>query len=290
MGIFDFLFGSSQGSQGSSTTTTSLPPWLQEHLQGIASRGRDLSLEPYPQYGGPRVAGLTPDQEASFARTRQAAGAYEGDINAARAGIAGIPREFTADYARQYMNPYTQTALQDSLGEINRQADIQERGIQDELIRTGNFGGSRAGIRLGEHDRNTATLRNQFINQANVQNFQQAQAQFNADRNAQAALAQQRAGIGGLAQQYGLTGAQGLAASGQAQQAQQQTSLDTAYQDFLRQQQYPYQQLGYYSNILQGVPSPVSQFTQTQQPQASPLAQIAGLGVAGLGAYNLFGR
>ena len=63
--------------------------------------------------------------------------------------------------------------------------------------------------------------------------------------------------------------------------------MDLQYGDFLRQRDYPMEQLGYYSSILRGMPM---QMGSTQTAYAAPpstLQQIGGLGLTGLGIYNL---
>lgn len=86
------------------------------------------------------------------------------------------------------------------------------------------------------------------------------------------------------AQQMGITDA--LQKYGALQQQQQQQALDFAYQQYLAQQQYPYQQLSYMSDILRGVPSTQSAVYQyQQQPAVAP--QLLG---AGLSAYGAFAR
>lgn len=75
---------------------------------------------------------------------------------------------------------------------------------------------------------------------------------------------------------------------GAQQQAQEQQSLTQAYQDFLSQRGYPQQQIAFMSDILRGVP--LGQQTQVQyQAPPSMASQVAGLGMAGYGAYKMFG-
>jgi hypothetical protein len=64
----------------------------------------------------------------------------------------------------------------------------------------------------------------------------------------------------------------------------QQTKYDTAYQDFLRQRDYPQEQLGFYSNILRGLPVQLASTQSTYQAPPNLGSQIAGagLGLAGL--------
>ena len=98
--------------------------------------------------------------------------------------------------------------------------------------------------------------------------------------------------LGSLGQQnyqqlMGITQAQQQA--GAQMQALQQQQLSQQYQDFLNQQRYPYQQLGFMSDILRGMPS--AQATQTMyQAPANPLQQIVGPGLLGLGMYREFAK
>jgi hypothetical protein len=79
-----------------------------------------------------------------------------------------------------------------------------------------------------------------------------------------------------------------LARAGAVQQAQGQQALDLAYQDFIQQKQYPYQQLAFQSDMLRGLP--LSQAAQ-QQYTAPPsmMSQLGGLGTTALGIYGMSG-
>jgi hypothetical protein len=72
---------------------------------------------------------------------------------------------------------------------------------------------------------------------------------------------------------------------GGVQQQQQQNVLNQQYQDFLNQKQYPYQQVGFMSDMLRGLP--LSQSTTSMYSNPSMLSQVAGLGTAAAGAYGL---
>ena len=75
---------------------------------------------------------------------------------------------------------------------------------------------------------------------------------------------------------------------GAVQQAQAQQALDMAYQDFLKQRNYPYQQLAFMSDMLRGLPlSQSAQQVYTAPPNLA--SQLGGLGMAGLGIYGMSG-
>jgi hypothetical protein len=80
------------------------------------------------------------------------------------------------------------------------------------------------------------------------------------------------------AQQMGINQAQQQA--GAQIQAQEQQGLSNRYQDFLNQQNYPYKQLGFMSDILRGTPTSGGATSMYQAPPSN--AAIAG-NVAGLG-------
>ena len=131
---------------------------------------------------------------------------------------------------------------------------------------------------------------------------QQALAGFQAQEAAR--QAQERFGQSAydLSQRYGQSAAQQLAGLGQARQADvqqriaaltgigsqqralRQAGLDLGYEDFLRQQQYPQQQLGFYSNILRGVPVQPQRTVSTYTQQPGLFQQTLGLGLSGLGS------
>ena len=76
----------------------------------------------------------------------------------------------------------------------------------------------------------------------------------------------------------------------------QQALLDAQFRDAVAQQTDPYKALQIQSDFFAGIPSSQSIVTAEQAPpvqsipQPSPVSQVAGLGLAGLGAYrSIFG-
>jgi len=228
-----------------------------------------------------------------------------------------------ADY---YSSPYQQNVTNIALREAQQKGALDKNALMSGAIGRGTFGGARNALLQAEQNRGLNQQLGDIQMQGSQQGYLNAQQQFQADqaRQMQAALANQQAGLSanqqnvqgqqyaaGLGQQLygtGLSGIQGAAtglgalgaqqqasdlARLQAQQASaaqgqalQQTQLDTAYQDFLRQRDYPQEQLGFYSNILRGLPVQLASTTQSYQAPQSIGAQIGGLGLAGLGLAN----
>ena len=128
-----------------------------------------------------------------------------------------------------------------------------------------------------------------------------AQAQEEAARQAQERLGQSAfqlqgqigqqvaAGLGSLGEATQRDVQQRLAALtgiGAQQRALQQASLDIGYEDFLRQQDLPQQRLGFFSNILRGVPVQPQRTVSQFQQQPGLFQQALGLGLGGLGLYR----
>ena len=85
-------------------------------------------------------------------------------------------------------------------------------------------------------------------------------------------------GLGQLTQQFGFVDPTTQAfVPGQAQ-------IEAARATTLAEQKEPFERVAFASDILRGVPS--SQITYSQSPSPSLLQQVAGLGIAGLGAYG----
>lgn len=251
------------------------------------------------------------------ADTRNQYGAAQGLQGMAAQGTMGATQPIGQQQIAQYMNPFMNLALQNQLGEMNRQAQIQGQGLQAQAVKSGAFGGSREGIQRAELGRNLAQSQNQAIANAMQQGYGQALSTAQQQQQAQLAgynqlgnigqgigsLAAQQFGIGSqLAQGLGSLGMQqaGLgsqsAALGQAaqgmgqqdvnflynlgaqQQKQSQAELDATRQNQLQQNMQPYQQLGFLSDIYKGAPSTQMGVTTSSQATPSPFQQIAGLG------------
>ena len=105
-----------------------------------------------------------------------------------------------------------------------------------------------------------------------------------------------RADLSGAQQQAQLQDINTLLSLGGLTQGQQQTMLEARFQDAVAQQMDPYRAIQLQSDIFAGIPSSQSALSLTPAPVAPPpqspdrLGQLAGLGIAGLGAYkSIFG-
>jgi len=217
---------------------------------------------------------------------------------------------------QKYMNPYIEQALNPQLQLLNQQQALAGQGIAAKATGQGAFGGNRAALSQGLNAQNYALAQQQAIGTGYSDAFKAAQQaqQFGADlglRGLQTGIQGAQTGLQGVsAAQAGYSGAnqaantlgqlgqsqygqqmginQAQMQAGAMQQALQQQGLDVNYQDFLKERNYPYQQLAFQSDMLRGLP--LSQSAQTiYSAPPSMASQIGGLGTAGLGIYGMSG-
>ena len=211
---------------------------------------------------GLRAAGLhyDPSTFSSFTNQYRAPGAYQAgtfstqNVNAPQLQQFQMgPYErvegqeaFSADAAKQYMNPYMQNVVDIQKREAQRQADIAAGQRAGQAAQAGAFGGSRMGLQSAMADRETQRLMQDIQATGSSSAYQQAQGQFNLEQQArrQAALANQAAGLTtGQANLQALLGVQQLG-SGQSMQAQlaNQQALMQAQQAAEQSRQFGYGQ------------------------------------------------
>ena len=246
------IYGGGGSKTPSKTTqTVDLPEWAKPYAKDALERGRALSNTPYQAYTGDRIAGFSPLQ-------LQAQKAAEG----LDAGPEGFQKQIGS-----YMSPYMQNVVDIQKREAGRQSGIMGQQIAAKAASAGAFGGSRFGIEQAERDRNLAEQMGDIQARGSQSAYESAANQF-------------RQGIG---QQQNIIGMQNQL--GGQQQALRQQGLTQAYQDFMAEKQAPYTQLGYYSDMIRGLPLGQQSSKSVYEAPGSALGQVAGLG---MGMYNMY--
>lgn len=313
------MSGGSTPSTQTSTQVVDLPEWAKPYAKeslGKAAALTDTEQNPYQTYGGDRLAGFNPLQQQAFTGAQNMMPSSELGQAAGAAGMATMGAlgtqyrpaqtgQFTGRTASQYMSPFVEQALAPQLREAQRTSEMQRVADMGAATKSGAFGGGRQAIVEAERQRNLGTQLGDIRARGLQDAYTQAQQQFNTEQQLREQSRQYGAGLGLQGLQTALTGAGQLANIGQQgfaqamdinklqqqygtqQQAQQQAQYDIAYQDFLNQQRYPYQQLEFMSNILRG--TPMGTVSSMYSPAPSAVSQLAGLGTAAYGASQLSG-
>lgn len=178
----------SSGKKKTTNTTVSTndpPAWSVPYFQQALGRASQLSQQPYVGYGGPTVAGFTPDQENAFTMNRALA-----DQNAQWQANAGdyVNRVIGGEFANPYIGQKNQYAGENPY--LNNMIDAANRDIttrySDSTLPTqlaqfnsgGAYGGSAMQQALSQGQQNLAQ-------QLSDTNFQYRNADY--DRQAQLA-------------------------------------------------------------------------------------------------------
>ncbi len=255
------IYGATKGGGSNKTSSTTVDPRQMAMYEDLYGRAKGIAQQPFVPYTGSRVAGFNPDQLRQFEATR---GMFESgqqyDPLAGLQGLANAPtptispvtgfqsptiQNLQGPQAAQiggvqtpqfqgllsqdigaYQSPYQQQVIDQSMADIQRQADISRGQSQSRAIGAGAFGGSRSALLEGESQRpfieqmarTSAGLRESGFQQAQQAALsdlarQQQLGVFGAGQEQQRALEQAR-----LGQQAALTGFE----------AQQQSAIEQA--------------------------------------------------------------
>jgi len=264
---------------------------MADYAQSLLTGAAGAGAEPYQQYSGPRIAGLTEDQQNAYGMTRDVVNNTPSPMAAASPYLANAGKNFTGSTVNDYMSPYISNVT-------DRAAQLAGRAYKEQILPQleGKFGALGGDTRSSAYRSAAERGSRDVMEGLNAQNlaalaqgYTSSGQQFTNDASRSAQLAPIAGQLATNTQQMGLQGAGALQAIGQEQQGQTQKSLDLAKQDFDAQRDYPWQQLGRMSNIGNGLLTPEGSKTNTMsggQLGYSPtgLDQIGGIstGITGL--------
>ena len=297
-------FGGAQAAQYMSPfIQQALEPQMREAITS-ARRGQvaqDLGSSRQGTYGGSRQLLASMERERNL-------GTQLGDIQSRglQSAYESAQQQFERDRAARMTT--AQQNQQAALGVQGLGADIGSRMSlanlsNEQQARVNNQAQQFQAQGMNAENALRAALANQQTGLSALQSNQQADLdrQRMAEQSRQFGSSQ---GLAGLAQagQMGQTLANIGSAQSQAdqarfglqtstaaqQQALNQQRLDQQYQDFLRQRDYPMEQMQQYSSLLRGVPVTPNTTATTYAPNASVGSQLLGGGLAAAGIYNTF--
>ena len=283
-------------SKGKQTQSVSLPAYQEAQAKELFQAGKSLAATPFVPYTGPRVAGFNPDQLQQFQATR---GLFETGMQYdPLTGLQGLAQQEAPKIGQvgsllgadigAYQSPYQQQVIDQSMADIQRQADMARTRAQSSAIGASAFGGSRATLLEGESQRPYIEQMARTSAGLRESGFQQAQRAAESDiaRQQQMAMFAPELELRARQQQAGLLGGVGmeqqqrlgqLGQIGQQQQQLQQMGLQAPYEEFQRALAYGPQQLGL---LAAG---------QTGQTPTTTMSQKTGLGDVLSGAAGLLG-
>lgn len=235
-------------------TENTLSSWYAPYATSLLDRSKALSEMAFTPYAGTLTAGPSNLQNQYF----QGVGSLTmpTQYGAATQGLTDVMgSQFDASTVQKYMNPYLQASLNPQLEEARRQAQITQMQNASKLAQAGAFGGSRQAIMDAETQRNLATNLANITGTGYNTAYDKAVAQYNADLARKAGASTALADVGGKESQAGLANLAAMQAAGTTQRDIEQQGLTADYGQYLREFNYPQEQLTNYTNALKAMPA-----------------------------------
>jgi hypothetical protein len=251
---------------------------------------QDLGAARQGTYGGSRQLLATLGRERML-------GQQLGDIQARglQAGFEQAAQQFERDRAAQMEAQRQNLASQISTQQLRTTTDLQVAMANlsnDQQARVQNMAAENQMRGMNAENALRAALANQQADME-MQRATEQSRQFGAQTGLAALgqagqMGQTLGNLGQLQQNLDVQrlGLQAQTAGEYRTLAQQQA--EQQYADFLRQRDYPMEQLGYFSNILRGLPVGLSSTATTYGQSPSALSQVTGAGLGALGLYNMY--
>jgi len=281
------------------TPTYTVPEDYKSGLKDVLAEAKNIYETQkglgYQTYGGPRIAGFSPDELAAMQGIAGLVGTGQQYFAPAAALTLGQTQRFDPTTAAQYMSPYQQAVVDVEKREAVRQAQVPMQQIRQQAAGAGGYGGSRQAILEAENIRNLQNRLGDIQTRGSQAAYETGLRSFEAQKERERAAASGLSALGQAVPRQALTELTALSGIGEAQRGMTQAGLDIAYQEAEAQKQFPYQALGQYQSTLYGYPyQSYGQFQPTAQPSSSQnLAGILGaVGKIGssFGFFNSGGR
>lgn len=288
------------GGGGPTQTTVSnsnLPEYAQPYYDRLMANAEGVSQMPYVTYPGQQTANYSGSSlgaaDGIYSLPSQSAPLYDaantgfGDAQTGAHDVA--TSSFDNAAASKYMSPYIQNVIDQQKRSAVRDDAIAKQSRDALAVQHGAFGGSRQALQDSEAQRALLDRTNSIEANGLNTGYNNAESQFNADRQGQlGGISQENqaatgiAALGSTVNSNGLQDYQALNNMGQQEQNYQQKGLDTAYNDFVNQRDANKNNLGWLSGILHGSVVGSNSDTVSSAQGPSLASQIGGLGIGAL--------
>jgi hypothetical protein len=258
---------SKQVSSGTQTAATQFSKPIQEGVASALDQANTAFTKPWAQLDASKyIAPTNAAQTQYFANTRNLTGPAQYDQSGnLYTGVGGST--FDQAQAQRYMDPYQQAVTDTTMAELQRQYDRQkgQRGL--EKARGQGLGSSGYVLAQALADKEYGNLAASTYAQLQQQAYQNAVAQYNAEKNRQIQAAQGLASLGSNVSSSDLARLQqqGLAATDEYNLAQRLRDLQLSEAKLAREA--PMTMASNYANIIAGLPRELTETQTTQDIQ-----------------------
>lgn len=276
-----------------------LPEYAEPYLKRILATGEKEIIRPYEEYTGQLIADESPERiqvNEAIRALADAGSPYFGEAMDTTRGVIrqlGEAQEFTGENIEKYMSPFLDQVLQGQKDAAVSDYLAQRGRRASDAVAAGAFGGGREALIESQAEANLLNRLSDIEAKGRQAAFESATGLFDKDRSAreqrllnQVATAAGLTALGEGSQESLLERLRQLEGVGKAEEAREQAGLDAAYEEFLREQGFPTEQLERFSALIRGIPLPTQRVQETVT-RADPLSTLAGLGITGIQLANM---
>ena len=287
------------------TQITREAPFLEDFRRRYLQGAFDLSKQPGATSPARGIAGLDVFQTGAMSEYAKNMGidpttglptgtgaTYDPYFKSGLSALESAQKQYdpsTSNY-KQFMNQYSSDVTNEALKQMDEQAQQAQNKLSGDAVLGGGFGGSRFAVEKSQLDSNLHDIKSRRIFQDLAQNFEQAQNKaigtFESGRARDMNAASMYGNMG--ANQFNLN-QQGLGALynfGQGRQAFEQGKLNEDFRVAEEKRMDPYKRIGFFGDVMSGVPSIQQTVTQKPLPYTNPLLGGIGAATAMYGAMN----
>jgi hypothetical protein len=247
--------GTADGTMAVGTQTgseSSLSTWAGDYVTDMLGKGKAAAELPYEAYTGPLTAGESDLQSTAFTGLGSIADPTTG------MGTTGFtPQAFTTENLQPYMNPFTDTVIDRTAADMQRQSQIDALQDRAAMTSAGAFGGSRDALMRAERAGNLSRNIGDMAAEQRAAGFDRATDQFGLAQD-RASQEQERKN------QYGLDVLREQQMAGEVQRGITSEGIAADKEQFEEARDFPYQQVQYMQTLLQGLPLAAQQYTYTE--------------------------
>ena len=295
MGILSSILGDrpSTPQTGGFTVGAEIPDELKPFYKDILGKSQALYNESvargFEPYTGPSLAEFTPEQQQAFTGLSGLQGGTAPVFQEAMQMTRDAAAPITTEQIEEYMNPYQQAVVDIEKREAQKQFESQVvPQLAAKAAMAQPFGGSRQAILEGMAADTQQRLLGDIQAKGSAQAYQDAVNLINNQRTASGQAAGQLATMAPNQFKTQLAEFGALQGVGEEKQKLAQQALNEAYGQYLKEQEYPYQQLGRYQSVVTGAPISTREYIPPVEQPSATNQLLGGLGTLA-STYGAFG-
>jgi hypothetical protein len=249
-----------------------IPEYAQPYMEKLLGRTEALTARQLPVFGGQRTAAPSSAQLEVQQAVRNMPQYAPGQF---RTSMFGAPQ------AQTYMSPYMQNVVDIQKRKAIEDAQKTQLGVNLASARQGTYGGARQLLAQTQREKALSEGLGDIQGKGLQSAYEQAQQQFERDREALRQVQAMRESSRQFAGTYGIQQKELQARMAEQDRLTRQREIDAALTAFQEREAAPYKQLGYMSDILRGTGSLTGGRAIYEAPP-SLAQQAVGLGLPAL--------